>query len=195
MSSHSHNPGGRVAVMLLAVASVLCSLATLAAAQDQPAPKVELYGGYSAFYPGCDLHGLLPGGVVPVSSCLTWNPRGIGASITYNFNRWFGLTVDSSGQWGSGETGLVARIDRSEFFNLSAGPKITFRTHYLSPFLEVLVGGHRQVRSLRERRRIWVHGWRRSRSELEQTLRLALNQSRFRVLESSVWSVAACSRH
>ena len=143
MSSHSHNPCGRAAVMLLAVASVLCSLATLAAAQDQPAPKVELYGGYSAFYPGCDLHGLLPGGVVPVSSCLTWNPRGIGASLTYNFNRWFGLTVDSSGQWGSGETGLVARIDRSEFFNLSAGPKLTFRTHYLSPFLEILVGGHR----------------------------------------------------
>lgn len=143
MSSHSHNPRGRVAVMVLAVAGVLCSVGTLAAAQDQPAPKWELYGGYSAFYPGCDLHGLLPGGVVPVTSCLTWNPRGVGASITYNFNRWFGLTVDSSGQWGSGETGLVARIDRSEFFNISAGPKITFRTHYFSPFLEVLVGEHR----------------------------------------------------
>jgi outer membrane protein OmpA-like peptidoglycan-associated protein len=129
--------------MLLAVAGVLCSVGTLAAAQDQPAPKWELYGGYSAFYPGCDLHGLLPGGVVPVSSCLTWNPRGVGASITYNFNRWFGLTVDSSGQWGSGETGLAARIDRSEFFNISAGPKMTFRTHYFSPFLEVLVGEHR----------------------------------------------------
>ena len=143
MSSHSHNPRGRVAVMLLAVAGVLCSIGTLAAAQDQPAPKWELYGGYSAFYPGCDLHGLLPGGVVPVSSCLAWNPRGVGASITYNFNRWLGLTVDSSGQWGSGETGLVARIDRSEFFNISAGPKMTFRTHYFSPFLEVLVGEHR----------------------------------------------------
>ncbi|MFZ0914061.1 MAG: OmpA family protein [Candidatus Korobacteraceae bacterium] len=127
----------------MAVAGVLCSVGTLAAAQDQPAPKWELYGGYSAFYPGCDLHGLLPGGVAPVSSCLTWNPRGVGASITYNFNRWFGLTVDSSGQWGSGETGLVARIDRSEFFNISAGPKMTFRTHYFSPFLEVLVGEHR----------------------------------------------------
>ena len=143
MSSHSHNPCGRVAVMLLAVAGVLCSVGTLAAAQDQPAPKWELYGGYSAFYPGCDLHGLLPGGVVPVSSCLTWNPRGVGASITYNFNRWFGLTVDSSGQWGSGDTGIAARIGHAEFFNISAGPKITFRTHYVSPFLEVLVGEHR----------------------------------------------------
>ena len=143
MSSHSHNPCGRVAVMLLAIIAVLCSVGTLAAAQDQPAPKWELYGGYSAFYAGCDLHGLLPGGVVPVSSCLKWSPRGVGASITYDFNRWFGLTVDSSGQWGSGQTGVAARIDRAEFFNISAGPKITFRTHYFSPFLEALGGEHR----------------------------------------------------
>src|ERR1017187_5458552 len=143
MSSHSHNPCGQVAVMLLAIIAVLCSVGTLAAAQDQPAPKWELYGGYSAFYAGCDLHGLLPGGVVPVSSCLKWSPRGVGASITYDFNRWFGLTVDSSGQWGSGQTGVAARIDRAEFFNISAGPKITFRTHYFSPFLEALGGEHR----------------------------------------------------
>jgi outer membrane protein OmpA-like peptidoglycan-associated protein len=143
MSSHSPNPCGGVAVMLLAVVAVLCILGTLGAAQDQPAPKWELYGGYSAFDPGCDLHGLLPGGVAPVTSCLKWDPRGVGASITYDFNRWFGLTVDSSGQWGSGNTGVATRIDQIEFFNLSAGPKITFRTHHFSPFLEALGGEHR----------------------------------------------------
>jgi len=143
MSSHSHIACGRVAVMLLAVVAVLCSVGTLAVAQDQPAPKWELYGGYSAFYPGCTVYGLLPGGVAPVSSCLTWDPRGAGASITYDFNRWFGLTVDSSGQWGSGKSGVAARIDQAEFFNISAGPKITFRTRYFSPFLEVLGGEHR----------------------------------------------------
>jgi len=129
--------------MRLAVVAVLCGLGTLAAAQDGPAPKWELYGGYSAFYPGCTVYGLLPGGTAPVSSCLTWDPRGAGASITYDFNRWFGLTVDSSGQWGSGKSGVAARIDEVEFFNLSAGPKITFRSHYFSPFLEALVGEHR----------------------------------------------------
>jgi outer membrane protein OmpA-like peptidoglycan-associated protein len=129
--------------MRLVVVAVLWGLGALAAAQDQPAPKWELYGGYSAFYPGCTAHGLLPGGVAPVSSCLTWDPRGAGASITYDFNRWFGLTVDSSGQWGSGKSGVAARIDQAEFFNLSAGPKITFRSHYFSPFLEALVGDHR----------------------------------------------------
>ena len=143
MSSHSHNSCGRVAIMLLAVVAVLGSVGGLAAAQDPPAPKWELYGGYSAFYPGCNVYGLLPGGVAPVTSCLKWDPRGVGASITYDFNRWFGLTVDSSGQWGSGNIGVAARIDQAEFFNISAGPKITFRTRYFYPFLEVLGGEHR----------------------------------------------------
>jgi len=143
MSSHFHTPGADVAVLLLAVVAALCSVGGFAAAQDQPTPKWELYGGYSVFYPGCDLHGLLPGGVAPVTSCLKWNPRGIGASVTYEFSRRFGLTVDSSGQWGSGNSGVAARIDQAEFFNLSAGPKITFRHHYFSPFLEALVGEHR----------------------------------------------------
>jgi outer membrane protein OmpA-like peptidoglycan-associated protein len=143
MSSHAHKSCGRVAMMRLAMLAVVCSVGTLAVAQEPPPPKWELYGGYSAFYPGCDIHGLLPGAVAPVSSCLKWNPRGAGATITYDFNRWFGLSVDSSGQWGSGASGVAARIDHVEFFNLSAGPKITFRTRHFSPFLEALVGEHR----------------------------------------------------
>jgi outer membrane protein OmpA-like peptidoglycan-associated protein len=143
MSSHSYSVRGRVAIMRLAVVALLYSAGTLAAAQNQPAPKWELYGGYSAFYAGCDMNGLLPGGVAPVSSCLKWDLRGAGASVTYDFNRWLGLTVDSSGQWGSGNSGVAARIDQVEFFNLSAGPKITLRRRHFSPFLEALVGEHR----------------------------------------------------
>jgi outer membrane protein OmpA-like peptidoglycan-associated protein len=128
---------------MLAVVAVLCSVGTLAAAQDQPAPKWELFGGYSFFDPAGNVHGLLPGGLLPVASRLESNPRGVGASVTYNFNRWFGLTGDISGHWGSGETGVGKRIDDAAFYNLSAGPKLTFRSHYFSPFLEALVGGHR----------------------------------------------------
>jgi outer membrane protein OmpA-like peptidoglycan-associated protein len=116
---------------------------TFAAAQDQPAPKWELFGGYSFVYPGADVHGLLPLGVSPVSSRLEANPRGVGASLTYDFNRWFGLTGDISGHWGSGESGLNNRIDDAEFYNLSVGPKVTFRSAHFSPFLEALVGDHR----------------------------------------------------
>jgi len=143
MSSHSHNACGRVAVMRLAVVAILCSVGTLAAAQDQPAPKWELFGGYSFVYPGADVHGVLPLGVLPVTSRLESNPRGAGASLTYNFNRWFGLTGDISGHWGSGETGLNNRIDDAGFYNLSVGPKVTFRSAHFSPFLEALVGDHR----------------------------------------------------
>jgi opacity protein-like surface antigen len=122
--------------------------ATLAAAQDQPAPKWELYGGYSFFYPNADVHGLLPGGLLPVSSPVESNAKGAGASITYNFNRWFGLTGDISGDLSSGESGVEMRVDDAELYNLSAGPKITFRTRHFSPFLEALVGEHRLASEL-----------------------------------------------
>ena len=52
MSSQSKSHPGRVLAMLPAMIAVLCTFATRAAAQDQPAPKWELYGGYSLFYPG-----------------------------------------------------------------------------------------------------------------------------------------------
>jgi hypothetical protein len=141
MSSRSQNSCGQVAIMGLAVI-LLCSLGTLAAAQDQPTPKWELFGGYSFFDPATNVHGLLPGGLVPVTSRVESNPRGVGGSVTYNFNRWFGLTADASGHWGSGENGVSSRIDDAAFYSASMGPKLTFRTRYFSPFVEALVGWH-----------------------------------------------------
>jgi len=129
--------------MRLAIVAILCSIASLAAAQDQPAPKWEVFAGYSFLYPNTDVHGVLPGGILPVSSPLESNPRGAGASITYDFNRWFGLTLDTSTDWGSGESGLNNRIDDTAFSNLSFGPKVTFRRAHVAPFLEFLVGDHR----------------------------------------------------
>src|ERR1700693_3923538 len=143
MSSHFKRHPGRILAMLPAMFAVLCMFGTLAAAQDQPAPKWELYGGYSFFLPGADIHGQLPGALLPLSSRLESNPRGAGVSGTYNFNSWFGLTLDTSTHWGSGEKGLAKRIDDAAFSNLSFGPKITFRHDRFLPFLEVLVGDHR----------------------------------------------------
>jgi opacity protein-like surface antigen len=143
MSSQSKSHPARVLANWFVMIAVLCSFAALAAAQDQPAPKVELFGGYSYFYPGADVHGQLPGALFPISSRLESNPRGAGASITYDFNHWFGLTLDTSTDWGSGESTLGKRIDDAAFSNLSLGPKITFRSHRFSPFLEALVGDHR----------------------------------------------------
>ncbi len=141
--SQSKSHLGRTLAMLPAMIAILCGFAALAAAQDQPAPKWELYGGYSVIDPNANVHALLPGGIVPVTSRLEWNPRGVGASITYDFNRWFGLTLDSSAHFNSSETGLAQRIDDTGFSNLSFGPKVTFRSRHFSPFLEALVGDHR----------------------------------------------------
>src|SRR4051812_33086539 len=140
MSSHFKGRRSRFLTMLPAIIVFLCMFA---ATQDQPVPKFELFGGYSFVYPGGDVHGVLPGALFPLSSRLESNPRGVGASATYNFNRWFGLTLDSSAHWGSGETTTANKIDDAGFYNLSFGPKITFRTKHFSPFLEALVGDHR----------------------------------------------------
>jgi len=137
---------GRLAhrfAMLTATIAVLCTFGTLAAAQEQPPPKWELFGGYSVFDPGATINGEIPGALLPLSSRLEWNPRGAGASVTYNFDKWLGLTLDTSTHWGSGESTFAKRIDDAAFSNLSFGPKITFRHNRFAPFLEVLVGDHR----------------------------------------------------
>ena len=135
------HPG--VLAVLPATIAVLYVFSTLAAAQDQPSPKWEVFGGYSFFYPNSNLHAMLPGGLLPVGSPLESNPRGLGASVTYDFKRWFGLTLDGSTHWGSGESSLGNKIDDAAFSNLSFGPKFTFRRTHVAPFLEALVGDHR----------------------------------------------------
>jgi len=146
MPSQSKSHPGRILAMLPAMVAFLCTFATLAVAQDKPAPKWELFGGYSFFYPGADVHGQLPGALFPISSRLESNPRGIGASATYNFNRWLGLTLDASHHWPAGEDtncGVCKLLDDAGFSNLSLGPKVTFRSHRFSLFFEGLVGAHR----------------------------------------------------
>lgn len=143
MSSRTQNHCGRVVALRSAAVAVLCTLVTVAAAQDRPAPKWELFGGYSFVYPGATVQGVLPGEFLPVSSRLESNPRGAGAGITYDFSRWFGLTLDASTHWGSGETGEAKRIDDAGFSNLSFGPKVTFRSDHFAPFVEALVGDQR----------------------------------------------------
>src|SRR6202011_3383726 len=143
MSFQSKSYSARILTLLPALLAVMFAFATAAAAQEPPPPKWELFGGYSVFDPGADVHGQLPGALLPLSSRLEWNPRGVGLSATYDFNRWLGLTLDASTHWGSGESGLAGRLDDAAFSNLSLGPKVTFRHKHVSPFLEFLVGDHR----------------------------------------------------
>jgi outer membrane protein OmpA-like peptidoglycan-associated protein len=144
MKSQSKSSTSRILKMLPAMIALLFTFNTLAAAQDQT-PKWELYGGYSFFYPRTTVTGTLPGALFPLSSRVESNPNGVGVSGTYNFNRWFGITLDGSNHWGSGETTLFTRLDDGRFSNISIGPKVTFRSTHFAPFLEALVGDHRFV--------------------------------------------------
>jgi len=126
-----------------AALAILVSSSPLVFAQQLPPPKVEIFGGYSAYYPGTTASGLLPLGITPISSCLCWNPRGAGASVTYDFNRWLGLTADMSGHWGDGATTTLGRLGQFSAYNVSAGPKFTLRHGHFAPFAEVLFGGDR----------------------------------------------------
>ncbi|HZV90167.1 MAG TPA: OmpA family protein [Candidatus Binatus sp.] len=143
MLSHLKGRLARRLAILAAMIALLFTFAALGRAQEQPPPKWELFGGYSVFDPGANITGQLPGALLPLSSRLEWNPRGAGASVTYDFNKWLGLTLDTSIDWGSGESTLAKKIDDTAFSNLSIGPKITFRHNHFSPFLEVLVGDQR----------------------------------------------------
>ena len=145
MTSQSKRHYGRILAMLAALFVLTCTLATVAAAQDQPIQKWEIYAGYSFFYPNTTVNVQLPGALLPLSSVVESNPWGIGATGTYNFNRWFALSVDGSNHWGSGELTVAKRIDDMRFDNISIGPKFTYRAGRFAPFAEVLVGDHRFV--------------------------------------------------
>jgi opacity protein-like surface antigen len=60
MLSHLKSRLARRLTMLAAMIAVLCTFAALAAAQDEPPPKWELFGGYSVFDPGATVYGELP---------------------------------------------------------------------------------------------------------------------------------------
>ncbi len=165
MSSYFQRPRWPVTAMLIAACAVLCSADTSAQAQDQssvsapaphpvtkqdhPFPRWEIFGGYSFVYPGASLHYLNPGATLPVSLRQESNPRGVGASLTYNFTRWLGVTGDFSGDWGDGEGGpnlaanYIGTLDDSNLYTASVGPKLTYRKAHFAPFIEGLVGWQR----------------------------------------------------
>lgn len=166
MSSHFQSHPGPVAAMLVAALAVLSGVGTLAEAQDQasvsapasshpvtphdhPFPRWELFGGYSFLYPGANLHYINPGATLPVSIRQESNPRGVGASLTYNLNRWLGLTGDFSGNFKDGEgapnlaEGYMGTLDDSNLYSASIGPKLTYRKTHFAPFVEGLVGWQR----------------------------------------------------
>jgi hypothetical protein len=105
---------------LLLTAMVVISSATVFA-QDNQAPKAEIFGGYSFLHSGGDS---------PDGTYLGDIQKGWGAAGTWDFNRWLGLTIDVSGHY----------KDQANVYTFMAGPQVKFRTGRISPFLEALGG-------------------------------------------------------
>jgi len=113
----------------LVLAVVLGILSIPMMAQDHS--KVEVFGGYQFSHFGDDFS--------PVSSANGWD-----TSLTYKFNRMFGVTADFTGAY---HTISAASFDTTadvpvRFYTYTFGPVATFNVKgKVKPFVHVLIGG------------------------------------------------------
>jgi len=113
-----------VAVVLAVL--LLCFPVVLLNAQDETPPKVDWFLGYQWINPG----GTVPAHTPPVGTKLPSQGAGFGTTITYNFNKWLGL---------SGDMGTAFRNVASES-EFSVGPRLMWRGENLNMFVHTLVG-------------------------------------------------------
>jgi outer membrane protein OmpA-like peptidoglycan-associated protein len=105
----------------LTVAVLLFSTAVFA--QEEVAPKVDIFGGYSWMNPGGRVGTLKLPGI----------NKGFGIAPTFNFSKYIGLTADIDAHYSD-------QVDLSTF---TLGPRLKFREEHFQPFLEALAGLHR----------------------------------------------------
>jgi outer membrane protein OmpA-like peptidoglycan-associated protein len=131
----SRNLSPRRFLLLTCLGMLIVSLFTAVSfAQDQPAPKVEVFTGYEWLHPGVQVPqpGLSPD--APVALKLPDMPKGFGVSATYNFTPVFGFEGDISHNWTDLGHDTIAAI----------GPKITWRTeNNVNLFAHALLGWNR----------------------------------------------------
>jgi opacity protein-like surface antigen len=112
---------------LVLVAVFLFGFAVVSVAQD--VPVVEVYGGYSYFR--CDTQG----------DDIGCNLNGWDGSISFNANKHAGVVADFGGYYGkAGDYGVNVH-------SVMFGPKVTFRSPKVTPFVQALFGlGHIQAK-------------------------------------------------
>ena len=99
-------------------------------AQDQPVPKVDIFLGYQWLNPGGNVP-LSPSN--PISFQLPSIPQGVGASLGYNFTKYWALEGDYGGNWKNPANETTASI----------GPRLTWRGENISMFAHTLLGLNR----------------------------------------------------
>jgi hypothetical protein len=111
--------------------------ASFSSAQDQPVPKVDLFLGYQWLNPG----GTVPVGTnppfvlppPPVATKLPSMSTGYGVTGTYNFDKWWGLSIDVGGNF----------QDKANESTISVGPRLMWRGENINMFAHTLLGLNR----------------------------------------------------
>jgi outer membrane protein OmpA-like peptidoglycan-associated protein len=101
-------------------------------AQEEAAPKLDLFGGYQYLDPRADVPAPGTSFFAPTALRLP-SFNGGGAALTFNFTRYWGLEFDGGGNWGNGANDGT----------LSAGPRLMWRTEGMNFFVHAVGGWNR----------------------------------------------------
>ena len=107
----------------LPLALTLLLLSTAVFAQEEVTPKADIFVGYSWMNVG--------GRVGPFN--LKSINKGFGVASTFNFDKYFGLTLDVDAHYGN-----IANVS-----TFMIGPRLKYREEHFQPFVQALVGLHR----------------------------------------------------
>ena len=130
---------GRVLLLAIVLGALAVCIAATAQAQDNPQPKVEIFGGYAFLHPGVNVSE----GGVSQNLNLENVPGGWGAAATFMVANHIGLTADFGGHY---HTFNLADPDVGGFnvhlATIMAGPHVEWRTSHITLFGEGLFGLH-----------------------------------------------------
>jgi hypothetical protein len=125
---------GRVLIASLLLILTVVLLSAVSPAQDTDVPKYEIFAGYQWLHPGGTVPAPNGNFNSPTPYKLPDMPLGIGAAVTYNFQKYLGIEGDLGRNWDPNYEGTI-----------SVGPKLTFRTSDANYFLHTLLSYNRLV--------------------------------------------------
>lgn len=106
----------RRALFVVTVFALAMAFSSVAQAQDElPAPRAEIFVGYSYYDPGAGSQGI---------------DKGFNTAVTWNFNKYIGVTFDTSGHYG----------DEANVGNFGFGPTVRLPIDRFTPFAHALLG-------------------------------------------------------
>lgn len=120
-------PSRRGARIALVLATVLLALPVVLNGQEETPPKWDVFLGYQWLNPGANVPSA---DIPPVAIKLPSMAQGAAGTVTYNFDKWWGL---------SGDVGTSYHGGYSEHF-VSGGPRLMFRGDGVNFFAHTMLG-------------------------------------------------------